>query len=133
MAEGNGTPLLEFAGCLMRGAESLHARLAGDIAAGRIDRPTARRLFQDELALRQRAEALCVEAACGVRPGLLEAREDLLRAADEASARIRQLQDVSRIVALVSDLLVLAAAVGSGKVDLLAPALLELGRDARGS
>lgn len=120
--------IMELAERLTRSADAAHARLMKDIAAGQADQPTAQRLLQDELVLRQRANALYLDAARYARPELQRTQGSLLEAVDAANARIERLQDLSKLVDLLAHLLVLAAAVSTSRADLIASALREMKR-----
>lgn len=122
--------VMELAERLTRSADAAHARLMMDIAGGQADRPAARRLLQDELVLRQRANALYLDAARYARPELQRTQGSLLAAVDAANARIERLQELSQVVDLFAQILALAAAVSTSRAGLIASALREVERAA---
>ena len=128
MALATEAEILALAKGLTRGADALHARLLEAIARGEADQATAQRLFQDEAVLRQRAEALCLDAAGRVLADLQPPQAALLATVEAARARIARAEQLSHVLALAADLLVLAAAACAAQAPLIAAAWLEVAR-----
>lgn len=121
--------LAELADRLTKSADAIHARLMKEIKAKRIDLETAQLLFQDEVVLRQRANALYTDAANCVVAGLPESQRGLLAVVEAANERIQKLRTVAQFVDLIADLLVLASAAYAAKPGPIASALQEVKQD----
>jgi len=128
-------------------ADILHARLMRAIrrgppapaagatpatASGGIDQGlsqgAAQALFENEMALRQRANGLYLEAAELAGLGLAGQQQILLDLAAQAQDRIRRINRLKDMVSLLADLLSLGAAVAAGKPEHLGPPLEKLRR-----
>ena len=128
-------------------ADILHARLMRAIhrrpsagpadapapaAAGSIDQGlsqgAAQALFENEVALRQRANGLYLEAAELAGLGLGGQQQVLLELAVQAQDKIRRIDRIRDMVSLLADLLSLGAAVAAGKPEHLGPPVEKLRR-----
>lgn len=114
-------------------ADTLHARLLRALrrpagAAPGLAQDTAQALFEQEVALRQRANGLYLEAAELARRGLAGQQQALLDVAARAEAEIRDINQLRDLISLLSDLLTLGAAVAAGKPEHLGPAVDKLRR-----
>jgi hypothetical protein len=119
-------------------ADILHARLMRAIRhnppppseAGSIDQGmsqgTAQALFENEVALRQRANSLYLEAAELAGLGLGGQQHVLLDLAVQAQDKIRRINRIKDMVSLLADLLSLGAAVAAGKPEHLGPPVEKL-------
>jgi hypothetical protein len=86
-----------------------------DLRAQRVDQATAQLVFQDEVVLRQRANALYIDAAHCVVEALPQSQKSLLAVVESANERIRRTQTLAQLMQLFGDLLVLAAAACAAK------------------
>jgi len=126
-------------------ADILHARLMRAIhqrppaapapaaaAAGSIDhglsQGTAQALFENEVALRQRANGLYLDAAELAGRGLGGQQQVLLDLAAQAQDQIRRVNRIKDMASLLADLLALGAAVAAGKPEHLGPPVEKLRR-----
>jgi len=114
-------------------ADELHARIMRGIRqqqklAGRdaLSQGAAQALFENEVALRQQANSLYVDAASHTLSNLGVAQQDLLRLAAQARQAIRQVRQLKTLVGLSADLLAVAAAVAAARPEHLASALESL-------
>lgn len=116
-------------------ADALHARLmralrapsapAGQLVPG-MSQGVAQALFENEVALRQRANGLYLDAAALATADLAGARQHLVELtarAQDSIARINRLRD---LIDLAAELLQLAGAVATGKPEHLAAPLEKL-------
>jgi len=126
-----------LADSLSASADALHARLLRAIrqrpAAGQpaptaqsapppISQAAAQALFENEVILRQRANALYLEAATLAAAGLGGLQQQLLDLTAQAQEKIRKIDRIKDLVALTGELLSLAAAVATGAPErLIAP------------
>lgn len=125
-------------------ADALHARLMRAIRPhpappagmpaqpGAIDhglpQGAAQALFENEVALRQRANGLYLEAAELAGRGLAGQQQALLDLAARAHEQIRSINRLRDLVSLLADLLTLGAAVAAGKPEHLGPPVEKLRR-----
>ncbi|MBA5606374.1 hypothetical protein H3H36_13535 [Duganella sp. FT3S] len=86
----------------------------------------AQALFENEVALRQRANGLYLDAAVLAMGGLAGAQQQLLALTAQAAERIRTLDRLRDLVELAAELLQLGAAVASGAPEHLAAPLEKL-------
>ncbi|MYM68186.1 hypothetical protein GTP45_15300 [Pseudoduganella sp. FT55W] len=77
----------------------------------------AQALFENEVALRQRANGLYLDAAVLAASGLGPQQQQLLDIAARAQIKIDQINRIKDLVDLAGELLSLGAAVASGKPD----------------
>lgn len=137
-----------LADSLSASADELHQRimrgirreqpLEGSNGAGGLSHGAAQALFENEVALRQQANSLYVDAASHALEGLGVTLEELLRLADEARAAIRRIERVKELAGISADLLALATAIVAARPEHLAAPLQSLqrhlaARQARGS
>ncbi|MBA5636021.1 hypothetical protein H3H37_03025 [Duganella sp. LX20W] len=124
-------------------ADALHARLMKAIRAATTAAPApagpqpargasidqglsqgaAQALFENEVALRQRANGLYLDAATLAASGLAGAEQQLLALTAQAAERIRTLDRLRDLIDLAAELLQLGAAVASGAPEHLAAPL----------
>lgn len=82
----------------------------------------AQALFENEVALRQQANSLYVDAASHSLEGMGVTLEELLRLSAEARATIRRINRVKELAGLSADLLAVAAAIAAARPEhLVAP------------
>lgn len=86
----------------------------------------AQALFENEVALRQRANGLYLDAAVLAAGGLAGAQQQLLALTAQAAERIRTLDRLRDLIDLTAELLQLGAAVASGTPEHLAAPLEKL-------
>ncbi len=124
-------------------ADALHARLMKAIRAttpgqqppGRqpagpgasidqgLSQGAAQALFENEVALRQRANGLYLDAAVLAASGLAGTQQQLLAVTQQAGERIRTLDRLRDLIDLAAELLQLGAAVAAGAPEHLAAPL----------
>ncbi|USX25195.1 hypothetical protein NHH73_21670 [Oxalobacteraceae bacterium OTU3CINTB1] len=107
---------------LSASADALHTRLMRELRQKPpgIAQATAQALFDNEVALRQHANSLYLEAAVLAASGLAGAQQQLLDVTARAQEKIRKIQHTKDLIALTGELLSLAAAIATGKPDKLA-------------
>ncbi|MYN02064.1 hypothetical protein GTP41_08105 [Pseudoduganella sp. DS3] len=124
-----------LADSLSASADELHTRimrgirqqqhLAGNNGLGGASPLThgaAQALFENEVALRQQANSLYVDAASHTLEGMGVTLEELLRLAAEARDAMRRIERVKELAALSADLLAVAAAIAAARPEhLVAP------------
>lgn len=86
----------------------------------------AQALFENEVALRQRANGLFLDAAVLAATGLAGAQQQLLALTTQAAERIRTLDRLRDLIDLAAELLQLGAAVASGAPEHLAAPMEKL-------
>jgi hypothetical protein len=102
-------------------ADELHARILKDVRsqgtgeAGDAAQNAARALFDDELLLRQRANALYADAATSVVKGLGKSQQQVNALTAEAAEKIRKIAVIQDVTGLVGGLLQLAGAAATGQ------------------
>lgn len=119
----NSTQLEQLADSLTGLADELHARVMRAIKKRvpspspelRITLAQAQALYEDEVALRQRANRLYAGAANDAGAGLETALAKVLATTDGAKLRIRQINVLKELIDLSTDLLALASAAVAGK------------------
>jgi hypothetical protein len=111
-----------FADHLSATADALHRRLmrairqpAADGALPGISQGVAQALFENEVALRQRANGLYLEAAVLAAAGLGPQQQQLLDLTARAQEKIDRIDRLKDLVDLAGELLSLGAAVAAGK------------------
>lgn len=105
---------------LSANADALHARLMRAIrkpAPGLpgISHGVAQALFENEVALRQRANGLYLDAAVLAVAGLGGQQQRILDLTARAQEKIQQIDRIKDLVDIAAELLSLGAAVASGK------------------
>jgi len=119
----------DLANKLSESADVMHARLMQAIRKKEIDHASAQSLFQDESALRQRANSLYIDAAACVVKELEESQAGMIAAIDAANRKIGKMKQIAAFVDLIADLLVLAAAAYAAKPAPILAALKEIKAD----
>ncbi|WP_374580945.1 hypothetical protein [Pseudoduganella sp.] len=127
--------LERLADSLSASADELHARIMRGIrqqqrlvgnnglgGASPLTHGAAQALFENEVALRQQANSLYVDAASHTLEGMGVTLEELLRLAAEARATIRRIERVKELAGISADLLAVAAAIAAARPEnLVAP------------
>lgn len=118
---------------LSANADALHQRLmrairkpSPDGALPGISQGVAQALFENEVALRQRANGLYLEAAVLAASGLGPQQQQLLDVTARAKEKIEKIDRLKDLVDLAAELLTLGAAVAAGKPDQLLKPLEKL-------
>ena len=113
--------VIELADGLSHIADQLHERIlreirshAGNSVPERV-RDAMRKLLDDDMELRQRANSLYADAAAYVIHGLDQPQTRLLALTADAAHKIRRIGVIAEVTGLVGGLLLLAGAVASGK------------------
>lgn len=123
-----GADIEALADSLSASADALHARLMRAIRRRTPDDPAgqglsqadAQTLFDNEVALRQRANGLYLDAALLAAAGLAGRQRQLLELAARARKTIGTIDRLRDLVDLTGELLTLAAAVAAGKPEHIA-------------
>ncbi len=124
----------ELADQLSSCADQLHERIMREIRGyqgGPVpDRvqATMRKLLEDEILLRQRANGLYADAATVIVKGLGKPQGHLMALTADAAEKIRKIGLIAEVTTLVAGLLAFAGAVGTGQP---APILLALDKIAK--
>jgi hypothetical protein len=121
--------IVELADRLTKSANAVHDHLMKAIKGKHIDQNMAQLIFQDEVVLRQRANALYIDAANCVVTDLQQTQKSLLGVVDSANERINTIKTVTQLVDLIADLMVLAAAAYAAKAGPIVAALQEVKKD----
>lgn len=129
MALATEQNLVELADRLTQSANAIHARLMKLIKGKQIDQGMAQLIFQDEAMLRQRANALYLDAANCVVGELQQTQQSILDLVDAANERITKIKSLTQCLDLIADLLVLAAAAYAAKAGPILAALQEVKKD----
>jgi hypothetical protein len=118
---------------LSANADALHQRLmrairkpSADGALPGISQGVAQALFENEVALRQRANGLYLEAGVLAASGLGPQQQQLLDLTERAKEKIEKIDRLKDLVDLAAELLTLGAAVAAGKPDQLLKPLEKL-------
>jgi hypothetical protein len=119
----------ELADGLTESADALHKQLLKQIRKGSVNQAQAQMMFQDEAILRQKANGLYIDAVNCVVADLPTAQGKLVDLVAAANAKLKKMNDVEKIIDLVADLLVLAAAAYAAKPGPLLAALEEVRKD----
>ncbi|MBJ7309287.1 hypothetical protein ACFOLJ_30660 [Rugamonas sp. CCM 8940] len=136
-APASGADLEALADHLSAAANALHARLlralrqptagtgtGAGAGAAALSQPQAQAMFEDEVALRQSANGLYLDAARLAASGLGGAQQELLALTARAGAQIAHLEHIRELADLAAELVALAGAVVGGKPEHI-PAPLE--------
>lgn len=118
-----------LANSLTGAADVLHDRLIHAIKGGGLDQATALAIFQQESALRQKANALFADVAGCVVNGLAVEQAELIGAVGAAKARLQAVDDIRKAMELVADVIVLGASAAVGKPGPILAALKEIRND----
>ena len=113
-------------------ADELHKRLMRSIRSHPpasappslgLSQGAAQALFENEVALRQRANSLYLDAAAIAASGLDGAQQQLLDAAARAQEQVRKINRVKDLIDICAELLALGAAVAAGQPEHIASPL----------
>ena len=108
-----------LADSLSASADALHTRLMRDIRQKppgiAIAQTVAQALFENEVALRQRANGLYLDAAVLAAAGLGAQRQQVLELTARAQEKIDKIERIKDLVDIAADLLAVAAGVAGGK------------------
>lgn len=127
-----------LADSLSASADELHERImrgirrtqrlesGGPDGAAPLSHGAAQALFENEVALRQQANSLYVDAASHTLEGMGVTQQELLQLAAEARAAIRRIERVKELAGLSADLLAVAAAIAAARPEHLAAPLESL-------
>ncbi|QCP15001.1 hypothetical protein FCL38_29490 [Pseudoduganella umbonata] len=121
-----------LADSLSDSADALHKRIMAAIRKNAttpgqsISHAEAQALFEQEIALRQQANALYADATGFAARGLAIPARDLLDLAARARERIRRIERARELAGIASALLNAAAAIAALKPEAVAPALEDL-------
>lgn len=121
-----------LADSLSAGADALHKRIMAAIrknaatSGQAISHGEAQALFEQEIALRQQANALYADATGFAARGLAVPTRELLDLAARAREHIRRIDRARELAGIASALLNAAAAIAALKPEALAPALEDL-------
>lgn len=114
-------------------ADALHRRLmralrrpAPDAALPGLSQGVAQALFEKELALRQRANSLYLDAAVLAASGLQAPQQQLSELSERAAHIIDRIDRVKDLLDLAGELIASGAALVSGKPEKILPALEKL-------
>ena len=124
----------ELADQLSSCADQLHERIMREIRSyqgGPVPervQATMRKLLEDEILLRQRANSLYADAATVIVKGLGKPQSHLMALTADAAEKIRKIGLIAEVTTLVAGLLAFAGAVGTGQP---APILLALDKIAK--
>ena len=121
--------IMELADRLTQSANVIHDRLMKAIRAKQVDQAMAQLIFQDEVVLSQRTNALYIDAVNCVVAGLQPTQKGLLGMVDTANDRIHRIKAITQRLDLTADLLVLAAAAYAAKPGPILAALQEVKQD----
>lgn len=111
-----------LADSLSAAADALHTRLTEAIRQKppAITQDAAQALFDNEVALRQCANTLYLNAAVLAVAGLGGAQQQLMDVTARTQEKIRRIEHTRHLIQLTGELLSLAAAVATGKPEKLA-------------
>jgi hypothetical protein len=129
MALVNPRQVESLAEGLTRCADSIHSRIMKGIAKKEMDQITAQALFQDESALRQRANALYIDAVNCMVKDLDLPQKTLMGLVQTAEMQIKAIKEIASFVDLAADLLSLAAAAYAAKPGPILAAWTEIQQD----
>jgi uncharacterized protein YgfB (UPF0149 family) len=102
-------------------ADALHKRIMSDIdrhqggPVSPADQAIARALLDDEQVLRQRANALYVQAASYTVKALGQSQQQIVKLTADAAQKIANITRIANAASLVGGLLMLAGAVATGQ------------------
>lgn len=118
-----------LADALSECADSAHERLLRLIENKQIGRAEAQSLFQEEATLRQRANALYIDAAKCVVKDLDLTQRELLDTIDKANRRLKKIKKIAAFIDLVTDIVALASASLAAKPGPILAAFKEVRKD----
>ena len=106
---------------LSRSADVIHKRIMAELGKHRggpvseADQTLARALLEDEVLLRQRANALYADAATHVVKSLAASQAQVMQLTADAAEKIRKISRMADVASLVGGLLTLAGAAATGQ------------------
>lgn len=118
-------------------ADALHTRILAELRGSGASRPgdkaqaAARALLDDELVLRQRANALYVDAARLVVTALGKEQQHVAALTLAAAEQIRKIAMIANVTGLVGSLLQLAGAAATGQAAPIVLALEKVGKQVK--
>ncbi|MFP5393654.1 MAG: hypothetical protein ACLGI6_19235 [Gammaproteobacteria bacterium] len=118
-------------------ADALHASIVKSVKGYKgkpvpaADQDAARKLFDDELLLRQRANGMYADAATLVVKSLGKSQQHVLELTAAAAEKIRTITSIAQTAGLVASLLALSGAVGTGHPAAIVTALENLRKHAK--
>jgi len=124
--------VVELADRVVQIADQLHERILQEILSyeGRImpdaQQATMRRLMDDELLLRQRAQALYADAATFVIQGLVQPQRRLVALTAVAADKIRRIGVIGEATGLVGGILSLVGGIATGQLSQVEAALEQI-------
>ena len=110
-----------LADALSRSADEIHKRVMAEIRkhqggpVSEADQSLARALLEDEVLLRQRANALYADAATHVVKSLAASQAQVMQLTADAVEKIRKISRIADVASLVGGLLTLAGAAATGQ------------------
>jgi len=107
-------------------ADALHQRLMREIRSKGIAQGVAQALFENEVALRQRANSLYLDAAVLAASGLETQQQQLLQLTARAATIIERIDRIKDLVDLAGELVGVGAALASGKPEKMLSSLEKL-------
>jgi hypothetical protein len=128
-ALSTATEVEALADAFGKSADVIHDRIMKAIKEENMKLAQARSLFQDETALRIKANALYLEAIKLVVRDLELEQTELIKCINKATSRMKTIDKISAFVDLVADLLVLAAATYAAKPGPIVAAFEEVRSD----
>lgn len=129
MALANRAQIEAIAAELTKCADVVHERIMHEVKRKKIGLHEAQLIFQDEVILRQKANGLYIDAANCVVEGLAETQKSLLTTIDTAKQHLKNIKDITALIDLTADLIVLAAAINAAKPSAILAALKEVKED----
>jgi len=131
-ALSNASEIVAFADKITDYANSIHEWLIKSISDKKVNQQTAQTIFQDESILRQRANALYLDAANCIVKNLQTSQDELLGIINDAKKSLAEIKEVAKVVDLIADILVLVGAAYAAKPDPIVAAIKEVKSDLDG-
>jgi uncharacterized protein YgfB (UPF0149 family) len=119
----------QLADALTASADAIHARLMKAIKDKEISKEEARTRQQDEAILRQRANALYLDAALHIVSGLKLTPTELLDTITEGHEKLKKLKKIAAFLDFIADILALSTAIYAGKPPVILAAFKEVKKD----
>jgi hypothetical protein len=132
MALETAEQIEELADALTASANAIHARLMKAIKSNEISREEARATSHDEATLRQRANALYIDAALRIVSGLKLTQTELLATIRSGNENLKKLKKVATFLDFVADILTLSTAIYAAKPAVILAAYKEIKKDIDG-
>lgn len=118
----NGAPAAAASAASAPAAPGPAAAVPDSLVPG-MSEGAAQALFENEVALRQRANSLYLDAAVLAAGGLAGAQHQLLELTAQAQEKIRKIDRIKDLIDITGELLAVGAAVASGKPEHIAAPL----------